>query len=178
VKAPRPAAPAGVRLDPGPFGLDSAALGLVGGGLAGAAALVVLVAIGLAQGQAWTRPVNTLGALWVRWLQSAAPQALDNAYLDALLAGIGTAIVAGALLGGLLALGLERLPEDQPISWGLLLGLVLALLLHGSPRAGWGLGPALHPLLAAELGWRGLLAAGLVYGGGLGAWLQVARRGP
>lgn len=175
--SPRQAAtPPGLRVDPGPTQWGAAAVGLAGGAYAGLGALGTLVALSLAQGQPWQRPINVLGALWVRWLQSAAPQALENFYLDALLAGLGTTLGAGALLGGILALALARLPEDQPLSWGILSGLLLVLLLHGSGRAGWGLGPALDPLLATELGWRGLLAAGLVYGGLLGAWLQFDRR--
>lgn len=174
--APVPPSPLGVRVDPGPARLGSVLVGAVGGLLAGAGALATVVALGLAQGQVWLRPVNVVGAVWIRWLQGAAPQALDSFYLDALLAGIGSTLLVGGLLGGLLALALERLPEDQPFSWGLLWGLMLALLLHGSRRSGWGLGQALNPLLAAELGWRGLLAAGLVFGALLGAWLQVDRR--
>ncbi len=173
---PVPPSPQGVRVDPGPARLGSALVGAVGGLLAGAGALATIVALGLAQGQVWLRPVNVVGAVWIRWLQGAAPQALDNFYLDALLAGIGSTLLVGSLLGGLLALALERLPEDQPFSWGLLWGLMLALLLHGSRRSGWGPGQALNPLLATELGWRGLLAAGLVFGALLGAWLQVDRR--
>lgn len=172
---PSPAA-AGVRIDPGPQRWGSLVSGAAGGLLASAAALLALVALAVTSGHSPVRPLNVIGAAFVRWLQDAAPQALDNVYADATLGGLALALAAGAGVGSLLALALDRLPEDQPFSWGLLTGLASAALLNGAPRSGWGLGPSLNPLLAGEWGWRGLLVAGAAFGVVLGAWLHADRR--
>lgn len=173
---PWPAAAPGVRVDPVPERVDSLVSGAVGGLLATAAALLALVALAVASGHAPIRPLNVIGAVVVRWLQEAAPQALDNVYADATLGGLLLALVTGAGVGGLLALALDRLPEDQPFSWGFLTGLAAAGLVYGAPRSGWGLGPSLNPLLVSEWGWRGLLVAGAAFGAVLGAWLHADRR--
>jgi hypothetical protein len=168
--------PAGIRCDPGPLRLGSLASGAVGGLIAAVAALLALVALSGASGRSLVRPLNVVGAALVRWLQRSAPQALDKVYLDATIGGLILAMVAGAVAGALLAMALDRLPEDQPLSWGLLTGLVAAALLNGSPRSGWGLGPSLNPLLVTEWGWRGLLVAGGIFGAVLGVWLHLDRR--
>ena len=170
-----PAAP-GIRCDPGPLRLTSLVSGATGGLLAAAASLAALVALAGSSGRSLARPLNVVGAALVRWLQGAAPQALDGVYLDATWGGLALALVSGALVGSLLAMALDRLPEDQPFSWGLLTGLAAAALLNGSPRSGWGLGPSLNPLLVTEWGWRGLLVAGAVFGAALGGWLHLDRR--
>ena len=166
----------GVRVDPGPLRWTNLISGVAGGLLASTAALLALVALSMASGRSPVRPLNVVGAGLVRWLQAAAPQALDSFYLDATLGGLTLVLITGALLGGLLSLALDRLPEDQPLSWGLLTGLATAALLNGSPRSGWGLGPTLNPLLVSEWGWRGLLVAGGVFGLLLGAWLHFDRQ--
>jgi hypothetical protein len=141
----------------------------VGGALAGLVYLGLLTVIAMRDGHGPATGANALGAWAVRWLQSAAPQALDNPYPDATLGGIFIVLIVGALFGALLAALLGRLPDDHPMAWGLLLGLVLWWLVLRS------LAPALDPVLLTVVDARGLFVAHLVSGGVLGAWLHAAR---
>jgi hypothetical protein len=165
--------------------------GAVGGALGGGLMLGILA---LAAGSVGRQPPaapNALGAWFVRWLQTAAPQALDGFYADATLGGIGLALVVGALLGAVFGGWIERLPDDHPLAWGLLWGLGLWA------AARWLVAPALDPLLletfdtqsllpealasalgptiAAWLAIRALLLALLAFGLWLGLWVHAGR---
>ncbi|MCB9177383.1 MAG: hypothetical protein H6648_09505 [Caldilineae bacterium] len=157
------------RVDPAPSAVLEVLYGALGGLLAGAAYVAVLGTAAVAAGHSALAGANAIGAWLVRWLQSAAPQAFDNFYADASLGGALIALLAGASFGALLAGLLLRLPEDQPLAWGGLSGLV------GWALARWSILPALDPALPQLLGGRALLAAHLLSGLLLGAWLQAGR---
>lgn len=157
------------------------ALGAVGGAIAGAVALLVLVAAhglatqlgglfgeSVAGAHPWVVP-NAVGAWFVRWLQVADPSALQGFYADATLGGIATAILGGALVGAAFAGFIERYPEDHPLAWGVVFGFVLFALLR------WALAPALDPLLLRTVDGAALLAGCLGFGTAAGAWAVVAR---
>ena len=147
------------------------AIGAIGGALAGAVGLGVLVAGSMIAGREPIVAANAIGAWLVRWLQTADPSALDNVYADASIAGIASAILFGAAIGAPLAAWIARYPDDHPIAWGAMAGIGLWALTR------WILGPALDPILvrpdAAISGWT--LAAGHVaYGLFIGVWLDAA----
>jgi hypothetical protein len=158
-----------IRIDPAPSAALELLQGAVGGLLAAAVYLAALCLGALLAGHRAVAGLNAVGAWLVRWLQDAAPQALDNFYPDATLGGLIMALVVGASLGALLAGMLVRLPEDQPVAWGGVAGLL------SWAAARWSLLPAWDPVLLSAVDERALLAAHLLAGLALGAWLQVGR---
>ena len=174
-----------VRVDSPPFRGIGLTVAATGGALSGLVYLAILTGVALYQGRGFAAGANAVGAWAVRWLQSAAPQALDNVYPDATIAGIFIALLIGedatiagifialligALTGAVLASLLARLPDDHPLAWGLLMGLVLWWLVLRS------LAPALDPVLLTLVGGRELFLAHLVSGAVLGVWLNAARQ--
>lgn len=163
-----------------------AALGLIGGAMAGLAALGTLVAgnVALAPGglaalrafdhrairAAALEPVNAVGAWLVRWLQVADPSALELPYADATLAGVATAMALGALAGAPIAAAGERFPDDAPLAWCTAAAAGLWVV------ARFAVVPAIDPVLLRAVDGRLLLAAHLVFGLALGAWAATARR--
>jgi len=143
--------------------------GAVGGLGAAAVALVVAGAAVGAQGRPPVAVANGVGAWFVRWLQTAAPSALDNFYLDATLGGLGIALGLGVVGGAALAGITGRLSEDSPLAWGLAAGFGFWLV------AQWALVPALDPVLGRVLPSPGLALACLAYGLTLGWWLRAGR---
>jgi hypothetical protein len=143
--------------------------GPIGGLVAAALALVPLVGLTVVRGGTPTTALNAVGAWLVRWLQSADASALDGVYPDATAAGVLVFLLVGALVGALFAALLDRLPEDQPVSWGGLLGLGLWALTRGV------IAPALDPVLARAVPSSVLLATDLVFGVLLGAWVYAGR---
>jgi len=139
--------------------------GAMGGPAAGAVFVLVL---GAAAAFTMSRPAvvapNAVGALAVRWLQTSAPQALDNFYWDATAGGVAIAMIAGAAVGAVFAGALERLPEDHPLAWGGVFGLAAWAALR------WAIGPALDPVLTRTFGAWPLLAACLCAGLVIGGW--------
>lgn len=147
------------------------ALGAIGGAVAGATALCVLVAGTALGGREPAVAVNAVGAWAVRWLQTADPSALDNVYADATPIGILTAIVAGAAVGPPLAAWIARYPEDHPAAWGLMAGVGLWVTTR------WVIGPSLDPVLvrpgASVDAWT-LAAAHVAFGLVIGLWMHAA----
>ena len=125
-----------VRVDSPPFRGIGLTVAATGGALSGLVYLAILTGVALYQGRGFAAGANAVGAWAVRWLQSAAPQALDNVYPDATIAGIFIALLIGALTGAVLASLLARLPDDHPLAWGLLMGLVLWWLVPSAPSDG------------------------------------------
>ncbi len=145
--------------------------GAIGGAIGGA---IMLACLALAAGPLGRQPVaaaNALGAWSVRWLQTAAPQALDDPYADATLGGIGLALVVGALLGAVFAGWLDRLPDDHPLAWGLVWGLGLWAI------ARWLVLPALDPVLLQAFDSRPILtlpeALAQALGPSIASWLDI-----
>ncbi len=160
------------RIDPAPLAWLDLLHGILGGMLAGLLYLAALAVGALLAGHRAVAGPNAVGAWLVRWLQESAPQALDNPYPDASLGGLAIALLVGASLGGVLAGLLARLPEDQPLAWGGLLGLVSWLVSR------WMVLPALNPVLLRAVDGRALLAAHLLAGLMLGIWIQAAGEPP
>jgi hypothetical protein len=155
---------------PPPSAAGTACLGAVGGAFAGAAALAVLLGGTAVLGRPPLEAANAVGAWPVRWLQTAAPSSLGQLFLDATLGGPLLAWLVAILAGALVAVALDRLPEGEPLSWGVLIGLGLAALVR------WVLAPALDPLLVRTVPTVVILAAGGVFGAVMGGWLAAARR--
>jgi len=159
---------------------------MVGGALAGLVALGSLVAghVALSPGglgalrafdhrailAAALEPVNAVGAWLVRWLQVADPTALERPYTDATLAGVATVLVFGALAGAPIAAAGERFPDDAPLAWCTAAAAGLWVI------ARFAVVPAIDPVLARVVDGRLLLAAHIVFGLVLGAWVASARR--
>jgi hypothetical protein len=148
--------------------LDPLIVGAVAG-LAGAAAgLAVLVALAATAGSAVV-PVNAIGAWLVRWLQTADPSALTRLYPDATAAGVITAGGVGVVVGAFFAAVMNRLPQDHPVAWGVMMGLVIWV-------ATWfKLLPALDPVMPRAVDRWYWLAALVVFGLITGAWIQSDR---
>ena len=144
--------------------------GAVGGAVGGAAALVVLSVGGLLAGHRAVAGANAVGAWLVRWLQSAAPDAIEHFYWDATLGGVVVAVAAAGLLGAVFALVLARLPHDHPLAWGVLVAVVAWFALRSA------VGPALDPVLVRVFDWRVLLPACMAYGLVVGGWVHLGRR--
>jgi len=143
--------------------------GAAGGSLGGAIGLGVLaVAASLDGRQPWAAP-NAVGAWFVRWLQSAAPPAMDSFYWDASLGGILLAAGVGALAGAVFAGVVEGLPDDHPVAWGLITGAAA----WAATR--WLVAPALDPALIEAFDSRALLAAHLAAGLFIGLWVLEGR---
>jgi hypothetical protein len=144
--------------------------GCVGGMVSGLAASAIMAGVTAVMGSPAVTSLNSVGAWIVRWLQYAAPDALNGFYYDATLGGIlltaGVGALVGAVLGGLLA----RFPDDQPFVWGAVAGAVLWLLVKAA------LAPALDPVLNRVVDWRVLLVTCLAFGLMLGAWMHYGRR--
>lgn len=140
-----------------------------GGLLGGLLALAVLAAAAALGGTPAVAAPNAIGAWLVRWLQAAAPDALESFYYDATLLGIASAMVFGiaaaAVFGGIMV----RLPEDHPAAWGLLLGAACWAVTR------FALAPALDPLVLRVFDWRALLPAFLAFGLFVGLWVQTGR---
>jgi hypothetical protein len=171
--APVPPAPGRgqtvTRAYPVPSSAGTAASGAVGGAVAGAVALGALAAGATWQGHHAVAGPNAIGAWLVRWLQIAAPDALEHFYWDASCGGAALVVLVGALGGALFALFVARLPEDHPIAWGVIAGA------FGWAGVRWAVGPAIDPVLVRVFDWRVLLPAGLAYGIVLGAWVHLGR---
>jgi hypothetical protein len=145
------------------------AYGAVGGALGAVGSLVVLAGEAARTGLGALTAPNAVGAWFVRWLQAAAPDALAAFHADATVGGALVHVAVGTLVGAVFAVVLDRLPEDNPVAWGGMLGLGLWAL------ARWVV-PALDPVLGRVFSGAGLLTAHLVYGALLGAWVQAGRR--
>ncbi len=163
------APPSAVRVSAPPTAGPAMLHGLLGGAAAGVGFVGALALVAAWRGHAPVAAPNAIGATVVRWLQAAAPQALDNPYPDATLAGIAIAIALGAAIGALFGGMLERLPEDHPAAWGALLGLATWAV------AAWGVVPALDPVAGRAFEPRHLLAAHLTYGMIVGSWVHAGR---
>lgn len=154
----------------------AAVLGAVGGALAGAAALVTLLAAQRAAGvmgggaREWVVPLNAVGALLVRWLQIGQSQAFDGLYPDATPLGAAAVVLGGALAGACLGAMLARAPGEPRRAWALAAAVVLWAVTR------WALAPALDPVLLREVDGRALFAAWLAWGACVGAWLDAAER--
>lgn len=145
------------------------AFGAVGGLVAAIPALVTLWSSSIYKGHEPSVALNAVGAWLVRWLQTADPSALDGYYWDATLGGAVVFVVVAAAVGSVFAGFLDRLPEDHPVAWGALLGLVLWALTI------WAVGPAIDPVLTRTLSHGVLLLTDLVFGVVLGAWIHSGR---
>jgi hypothetical protein len=152
-----------------PDGSRAAVFAAMGGALGGAVTTAVLAGGAVIMDRAPAAGPNAVGAWLVRWLQTAAPDALDGFYADATLGGLAVAVVAGAVTGAVFGAFLDRLPHDRPLVWGLLLGLLLWALAHHV------VAPALDPLLVRLFDWRVLLPAFVAYGAVVGLWVQGGR---
>jgi hypothetical protein len=139
----------------------------IGGGLAGLLFLILLLYGAHLAGHAALSGANALGAFFVRWLQDAAPQALNNFYPDATLSSLLIAPLVGAGVGAAFAAFLTHLPEDRPLAWGGVMGVLLWL------AGRWSILPALDPVLIQQVDGRVLFAAFLLSGLALGAWIEA-----
>lgn len=139
----------------------------IGGALAGLLFLLLLLVGAQMAGNSAIAGANALGAYFVPWLQDAAPQALDNFYADASLGGLILALSIGASLGAAFAAFLTHLPEDRPLAWGGVMGVLLWL------AGRWSILPALDPLLIEQVDGRALFAGFLLSGLALGAWIEA-----
>ncbi|RIL08914.1 hypothetical protein DCC79_12570, partial [bacterium] len=139
------------------------------GAAAGAGFVGALAVVAVWRGHAPAAGANALGAAVVRWLQTAAPQALDNVYPDATPGGVAIAVALGAAIGAIFGGMLDRLPEDHPVAWGAVLALATWAV------AAWGVVPALDPVAGRVFEPRHLLAAHLAYGMILGSWVHAGR---
>lgn len=169
--------------------------GAVGGALGGALVLAILAVLAVPSGHRPVAAPNAFGAWFVRWLQTAAPSALDSVYLDATLGGGVLALVVGALLGAVFAGAIDRLPDDHPLAWGLVWGLAIwaaarwlvapaldpvllqafdtrPLLLERLPET---LTQAMSPRVASWFGVPALLPALVAFGLWLGLWVHIGR---
>jgi hypothetical protein len=142
-------------------------MGAVGGTAAAAVSMIVLTA--LTSQHAPAAAANAVGAVLVRWLQSAAPDALERVYADATAGGLLVTCLAGALTGAVFGALSERRGGLHPIALGLGVGVVCWAALK------WAVAPALDPLMARTFDDRALLAACLVYGALIGFWVQAGR---
>lgn len=148
-------------------------LGAIGGAIAGAAALAVLVggaqAIVRWQGGArgWAVPLNAVGAAVVRWLQIGQSPAFDGLYPDATPIGAALVVAGGALVGGCLGALLGRVPAEPRQAWS------LAAAIGAWAIVRWAVAPALDPVLLREIDGRVLFAAWLVWGLVAGTWLEA-----
>jgi hypothetical protein len=113
--------------------------------------------------------VNAIGAWLVRWLQGAAPDAFTHFYSDATVGGVLIALAVGAVVGSLFASLLNRLPNDHPLGWGLVVGGVLWV------STWWRVLPALDPAFVTHVEREAWLVGCLVYAGFLGYWIQGDR---
>jgi hypothetical protein len=145
------------------------ASGAVGGVLAAGVALVVAAAMAGLRGHAPVAVANGVGAGLVRWLQLAAPQALDNFYPDATLGGLVLALVLGSLVGAVAGGVWARMGPGNAMVWGLGLGVGLWVLVR------WGAVPALDPVLGVALDAVTVAGACLAFGFVLGWWLGAVR---
>lgn len=143
--------------------------GGVGGAVATIIAMSLLAALHGLRGGSPLVPLNAIGAWVVRWLQQAAGDAFTHFYVDATLGGIGIALAVGGALGALFASLLSRLPQDHPVGWGLMAGLVLWVLTW------WRVLPALDPAFVGQVERDAWLVACLAYGGLIGAWVHGDR---
>jgi hypothetical protein len=143
-------------------------VGGLAGGTAAALATAVLVALHAVSGTALA-PLNAIGGLAVRWLQTADRSALELFYVDATLIGVATCLAAGAALGAAFGAALDRLPKDQPIAWG----VVAALAIFAATW--WRILPTLDPLVPRVIRAEHWLVSLLVYGLCLGWWVHVDR---
>lgn len=148
--------------------------GAIGGAVAGAAALAVLVVgaqaearllDGSARGAAV--PLNAVGALVIRWLQVGQSPAFDGWYADATPLGALLVVAGGALFGGLLGALLGRVPDEPRQAWT----LVAAVGAWAAVR--WSVAPALDPVLLREVDGRVLFATWLVWGIVAGTWFEA-----
>ena len=144
-------------------------LGAMGGALAGLAGLVVASVITVALGGEALAASNAFGAMVVRWLQIGQAPAYANFYPDATLGGLALAASLGALIGAPLAAFIARFPEDHPVAWGLVAGLLTWVV------ARWVILPALDPAALRILPAWAILLGHLAYGLALGAWLAALR---
>jgi hypothetical protein len=146
------------------------AAGAVGGALASLLSLAVALVLAAAQGQPPLAVPNAVGAWLVRWLQTAAPSALENFYPDATLGGLLLVVAGGGTAGAFVAAAAGHGPRRS----GLALGLAAALL-------AWALlalavAPALDAVLGAVLGPWGLAGTAAAWGLGMAWWLGGLRR--
>lgn len=148
---PGSAPAAAVRAYAPPVATRALVYGAVGGALGGALVLLILAVLAGPSGHQPVAAPNAFGAWFVRWLQTAAPTALDSFYLDATLGGIALALAVGALLGAVFAGAIDRLPDDHPLAWGLVWGLVIWA------AARWLVAPALDPVLLQAFDARSIL---------------------
>ncbi len=151
------------------FTIGSFVSGGVGGAVAAGIAIAILTVVHTARGGSTLVPLNAIGAWLVRWLQQAGPDAFTHFYADATLSGVAIAVVVGGTVGALFASLLDRLPQDHPVGWGLMAGLVLWVVTW------WRVLPALDPAFVAHLEREAWLVACLTYGGLLGAWVHGDR---
>jgi hypothetical protein len=142
---------AAVRAYGPPVATPALVYGAVGGALGGALVLVILAILAGPSGHRPVAAPNAFGAWFVRWLQTAAPSALDSFYADATLGGIALALAVGALLGAVFAGAIARLPDDHPLAWGLVWGLMIWA------AARWLVLPALDPVLLQAFDARPIL---------------------
>jgi hypothetical protein len=152
-----------------PAAVDPLLVGGIAGGLAAAVAAAVLTGLH-AVGAEPLEPLNAIGAWAVRWLQTADRAALALFYADATLLGAAACLTVGATIGAVFAATLDRLPQDHPVAWGVLAALVLWAVTW------WRILPALDPRFVQVVRSEHWLAALLVYGLFLGAWIHVDRR--
>lgn len=166
------AASPAVHVSAPPSAGQAMAIGMLGGALGGLGYVLALAGAAAWQDRPPVVAANALGAAVVRWLQTAAPQALENFYWDATLIGVGLAVVFGAGVGAVFGGAIERLPEDHPVAWGVVLGLATWAVVV------WGIAPALDPVVGQAFAARLLLPAHLVFGVILGNWVHAARQSP
>jgi hypothetical protein len=144
--------------------------------LATAAALVASTAASWAAARLAEEPFggllvvpNAIGAWLVPWLQTAAADAYAHFYVDATVGGIAIALVVGAAVGALFSSVLDRLPQDHPVVWGALGGLMIWAFTW------WRVLPALDPALVSMVERSVWLIFCLAYGHVLGVWVSGER---
>jgi hypothetical protein len=154
---------------PSPASLGPVLYGAVGGAIVGLVSLAVLAAAAVLSDLQVVVAPNAIGAWAIRWLQTAAPDAIETFHPDATLGGIALSALCGALAGAVFAALMVRLPDDHPAVWGALLGA----LCWAATR--YVVAPALDPLLLRVFDVTALLPAFLVFGLLAGAWVQLGR---
>lgn len=141
----------------------------LGGAAAALGALAVMAAASVLGGGALAAGPNAIGAWMVRWLQSAAPDAVHRAYWDATVGGIVTSAVAGGVVGALFGATTSRWRAGNLPLVGVAVGLACWSVVR------WVVAPALDPLLVRVFDWRALLLAGVAFGALLGFWARIGR---
>ena len=168
------------RIYPAPSAAGAMLTGAVGGIMGAVAGLLVLVAVAIWGSETgWAAlsppvaeavaPLNAIGAWLIRWLQTADTAALLVPQVDAVALGIALPLLLGSLIAAAFAGLMDRLPDDHPVAWGVMLSVVLFVLTW------WFLIPVLDPVLARVVSAAQWFVAVLAYGLTVGLWTQADR---